>query len=160
MKKTKAITELENRGAEFSVHEININGFVSGSKLARDGGQDPAEVFKTLVLESTDKKHFVCLIPVDEKLDFKKAAKLFKVKKLSMLPLDKLEALTGYIHGGCSPVAMKTQMPTIIDVSALQHDHIYISAGKTGMEIVIGAAHLAEVISADIADVCKSSVAV
>ena len=125
MKKTKAITELENRGAEFSVHEININGFVSGSKLARDGGQDPAEVFKTLVLESTDKKHFVCLIPVDEKLDFKKAAKLFKVKKLSMLPLDKLEALTGYIHGGCSPVAMKTQMPTIIDVSALQHDHIY-----------------------------------
>lgn len=156
MKKTRAIIELENKGADFSVHEIDIDEFVSGSALAREGGQDPAQVFKTLVLESTDKKHFVCLIPVDERLDFKKAAKLFNVKKLSMLTLDKLEELTGYIHGGCSPIAMKTQMPAIIDKSALACEQIYISAGKAGIEIVIKAEHLAELINAEIADICKT----
>lgn len=155
MKKTRAIIELENKGADFSVNEIDIDEFVSGSALAREGGQNPAQVFKTLVLESTDKKHFVCLIPVDERLDFKKAAKLFNVKKLSMLPLDRLEELTGYIHGGCSPIAMKTNMPAIIDKSALACEQIYISAGKAGTEIVIKPEHLAELIKAEIADVCK-----
>ena len=156
MEKTKAIIELENKGADFSVHEINIDEFVSGSALAREGGQDPAQVFKTLVIESTDKKHFVCLIPVDERIDFKKTAKLVGVKKLSMLPLNKLEALTGYIHGGCSPLAMKTDMPAIIDKSALTWEQIYISAGKAGIEIVINAEHLAQIINADIADICKT----
>ena len=73
-----------------------------------------------------------------------------------MLPLDKLEELTGYIHGGCSPIAMKTQMPAIIDKSALACEQIYISAGRAGIEIVIKADHLAELIKAEIADICKT----
>lgn len=156
MVKTKAIRELEKRGAVFSVNEVNIDGFVSGSKLARDGGQDPADVFKTLVVESNDKKHFVCLIPVDERLDFKKTARFFGVKKLSMLSPDKLEELTGYVHGGCSPVAMKTRMPAVIDESARSRSAIYISGGIAGIEIVIEAEHLACLINAEFSDICTA----
>ena len=105
--KTNALRMLDVRGISYRSTEYELSdGFTSGSDIARMQGLDPDAVFKTLVTESGAGEHFVCVIPVDCGLDLKKAAKHFGVKKMEMLPMKKLLPLTGYVHGGCSPVGI------------------------------------------------------
>ncbi len=123
---------LEQKGLSYEATEL--------SSIPKDGVEaaalidaDAASVFKTLVTEGSDLSHYVFVIPVGETLDLKKAAKAVGVKSVSMLPQKKLFPLTGYVHGGCSPIGMKKQFVTVFDETALLFDRIYTSAGKIGV---------------------------
>ena len=126
---------------------------VSGVEVAAVLGQDPAQVFKTLVTESGKQGHYVFVIPVGEELDLKKAAKAVGEKSVSMLKSKELLPLTGYIHGGCSPIGMKKQFVTVIDESAAAHETIIFSAGKIGYQVELTLSDLAKVIRYTLADV-------
>ncbi len=123
-----------------------------GVKIAEVLGEDPACVFKTLVTESSDREHFVFVIPVAETLDLKAAARAVGAKSVSMLKQKELLPLTGYIHGGCSPVGMKKKFKTVIDESAEGREFFYVSAGKVGFQVKVSPEKLANFIGADFAD--------
>ena len=109
-------------------------------------------VFKTLVLEGSDKNHYVCVIPVDEHLDLKKSAKSFKIKSIEMTLQRDLKKHTGYIHGGCSPIGMKNSFNTLIDISAKSMEYIIVSAGKVGHFIKISPKDLSMICGASFCD--------
>ena len=111
------------------------DGKIDGVSVAQKMGQDPATVFKTLVAISKTKELFVFIIPVARELDLKKAALASGQKNMEMLPQSKLLPMTGYIHGGCSPVGMKKQYHTVFHESALDYDTMYLSAGKIGAQV-------------------------
>lgn len=123
-----------------------------GVKIAEVLGEDPTRVFKTLVTEAGDKEHFVFVIPVAETLDLKAAARAVGAKSVSMLKQKELLPLTGYIHGGCSPVGMKKKFITVIDKTAKGLEAFYVSAGKVGFQVRVSPEKLAEFIGADFAD--------
>jgi len=133
-------------------HELK-DAFISGSDQARMFGQDPDRVFKTLVVYQKKDEYYVCVIPVDATLDLKKAENVFGVKRLKMLPMKELLGVTGYVHGGCSPVGMKKKFPTAIDETAQLFDTIFVSAGKVGFQIEIAPADLAAAAGCRYADV-------
>ncbi|MCI6711118.1 MAG: Cys-tRNA(Pro) deacylase [Anaerovoracaceae bacterium] len=151
--KTNALRMLDAEGVDHKFYDCDLkDNFTSGSDLARMLGQDPERVFKTLVTETPKGEHYVCVIPVDETLDMKKAAKALGEKKLEMLPLKKLLPLTGYIHGGCSPIGMKKPFKTVIDETAQLFEAIYVSGGRPGLQIEIAPETLAAIINAEFAD--------
>ena len=115
-------------------------------------GESVECVFKTLVTEGPGREHFVFVIPVAETLDLKKAARAVGVKNIAMIPQKELLPLTGYVHGGCSPVGMKKPFPTFIDETALLCERFYCSAGRVGAQVEVSAEALAEYIGAEFAD--------
>lgn len=119
-----------------------------GEEVAMALNEDPECVFKTLVTEAPDKSHYVFCIPVKKKLDLKKAAKVAGVKSVSMIPQKELLPLTGYIHGGCSPIGMKKAFPTFIDETAQCFDRIFISGGRRGFQIGLDPLELSKYIQA------------
>ena len=151
--KSNAMRMLDSAGIAYRAREFDLkDNFTSGSDIARMQGEDPERVFKTLVTEGPDRQYFVCVIPVDATLDLKKAARALSVKKLDMLPMKQLLPLTGYIHGGCSPIGMKKKFKTAIDETAVLFDSIYVSGGRPGLQIEIGPELLAEASEAEFAD--------
>lgn len=118
----------------------------NGVALAALLGQDPHRVFKTLVTVGKTKTHYVFVIPVCEELDLKKAAKAVGEKNIEMIPQKELLPLTGYIHGGCSPIGMKKFFGTVLHETAKEFDTIFFSAGKIGCQIEMKAADLEKVI--------------
>ena len=154
--KTNAIRMLDKAKVPY-VHRSweQATGQHTGVELAAALGQNPEQVFKTLVTVAKSGEHYVFLVPVAEELDLKKAAAAVGEKAISMCKSKDLLALTGYIHGGCSPVGMKKFFPTVIDSSAKDHERIFFSGGKIGIQVETTAAELARVIDfrfADIAD--------
>ena len=142
--KTNALRMLDAEGVDHKFYDCDLkDNFTSGSDLARMLGQDPERVFKTLVTETPKGEHYVCV---------KKAAKALGEKKLEMLPLKKLLPLTGYIHGGCSPIGMKKPFKTVIDETAQLFEAIYVSGGRPGLQIEIAPETLAAIINAEFAD--------
>lgn len=136
-KKTNAVRLLDQKKIPYTLHQAELGDNVDGMHVAEVFGEDPNHVFKTLVTTGKDKNHYVFLVPVNANLDLKKAAKAAGVKAIEMLPLKELFPLTGYVHGGCSPVGMKKRFATYIDQSALSCPTIYFSAGKIGEQIEI-----------------------
>ena len=128
---------------------------LSGIHVAAQLNKPTEQVFKTLVTHCDRKKYFVFCIPVAEELDLKKAAKLVHEKKLEMLPVKDLQAVTGYIRGGCSPIGMKKQFPTYIDETAILFDKIFVSAGIRGLQVILSPNDLATYISASFQDLVK-----
>lgn len=126
-----------------------------GTSVAALLGQNEECVFKTLVTEANTREHFVFVIPVAESLDLKKAAKAAGVKSIAMIKQKDLLPLTGYIHGGCSPVGMKKPFPTFIDETALITDSFCCSAGRVGAQIQTDVQKLADYIAADFADLTE-----
>ena len=116
-------------------------------------GQDPQQVFKTLVTRAGGGNYYVFDIPVEENLDLKKAAKAVGEKSIAMLPQKELLGLTGYVHGGCSPVGMKKQFPTVFHETAELFDTICVSAGRVGVQVEVNPADLMGLIGAAAADV-------
>lgn len=154
IEKTNAVRMVEAAGIEYTMRTQDLSdGFTSGLEIARMQGQDPAQVFKTLVTVSSKGEHFVCVIPVDRELDLKKAAKHFGVKKLEMLLSRKLLETTGYIHGGCSPVGMKKPFPTVVDSSAENFETIMVSGGRVGLQMELKLEDLLEITGAVLDDV-------
>lgn len=129
---------------------------VDGLSVAKSIGEDPEAVFKTLVTENEDKEHFVFCVPVCAELDLKKAAKAAKSKSIAMIHQKELLPLTGYVHGGCSPIGMKKAFPTFIDETAQVFEQIYVSGGKRGFQVCLSPSDLSGYVKAEFADLTKA----
>ena len=126
-----------------------------GVTVARSLGQDPERVFKTLVTRGASGGYYVFDIPVTDTLDLKKAAKAVGEKSIAMLHSRELLPLTGYVHGGCSPIGMKKQFPTVIQEDAKELEYMHVSGGKLGMQIRLAPQDLQKVAKAEFADVIR-----
>lgn len=144
--KTNAIRLLEQKKIPFTVHNYVDSGVVSGMEMAQVLGEDPEMVFKTLVTVGKSGEHYVFVVPVNRELDLKKAAHAAGEKSISMIKSKELLDLTGYIHGGCSPVGMKKFFKTFMDKSAESHRTIMVSGGKIGYQIEIAPEELRKVV--------------
>ena len=153
MIKTNVERLLENAKIPFTPYEYDVSdGQLDAISIARKIGKDQEQVFKTLVTEAPGPEYFVFVIPGPATLDLKKAARAAKGKSIAMIPQKKLLPLTGYIHGGCSPIGMKKLLPTFLDETAILYDTICVSAGKVGTNVELNPETLAEYISAPMVD--------
>ena len=155
MKKTNAMRILESENIDFEIIEYSTKDGIGGVDVAEKLGEYKDRVFKTLVTESKEGENFVFVVPVSSELDLKKAAKASGSKKVEMIPQKKLLPLTGYVHGGCSPVGMKKEFKTFIDSSAENLDFFYVSGGKVGMQIKLNPKELVNLIDGEFADIKK-----
>jgi len=133
--KTNVIRTFDKKKIEYILYDYTDTGAISGTEIATVLNEDPKKVFKTLVTVGKSGEHYVFMIPVEKELDLKKAAKAAGEKSIDMIKNKELLPLTGYIHGGCSPIGMKKQFKTFIDNTALDFYTIYFSAGKVGLQI-------------------------
>ena len=152
--KTNVMRVLEQKKIAYSAHTYpHEEGVaVDGVTVAQSMGFDPAAVFKTLVARGTKGQFYVFDVPVAENLDLKKAAKAVGEKSIEMLHQKELLPLTGYVHGGCSPVGMKKLFPTVIDASAENLETMIVSAGKIGYQVELSPRDLASLVRASFAD--------
>ena len=151
--KTNVMRTLEQKKIPYTAFSYDPDGPIDGVSVAAEVGLDAASVFKTLVTKGASGAYYVFDIPVAENLDLKKAAKAVGEKSVAMLPQKELLPLTGYVHGGCSPVGMKKQFPTFIDASAQSQPTIMISAGKIGMQVELDPKALCTLIGAKFAEI-------
>ena len=151
--KTNAIRLLEQKKIPFAIHNYVDSGVISGMEVAQVLGEDPDRVFKTLVTVGKSGEHYVFVVPVNRELDLKKAAHAAGEKSISMIKSKELLELTGYIHGGCSPIGMKKFFRTFMDKSAKDHRTIMVSGGKIGYQIEIAPEDLAKVIRFTLEDI-------
>lgn len=133
---------------------INTNA-ISGIEVASVLNQNPSQVFKTLVTVGNSKANYVFLVPVNKELNLKQASLSVNEKSISMIKSKDLLELTGYIHGGCSPVGMKKQFKTVIDISATNFDTIIFSAGKIGYQVELTLFELKKVIPFELNNISK-----
>jgi len=158
MTKTNVMRLLESAKIPFEILEYEVDeNDLSGMSTAKKTGKDPSQIFKTLVFSGEKHGFGVCCIPACEELDLKKTAKIFGEKKVEMLHVKDLLKTTGYIRGGCSPVGMKKQFPTVIDETAILFDKIYVSAGVRGVMLGVAPDTLAEYIGAELLDVTETA---
>ena len=133
--KTNVMRVLDSKKVAYECRTYEADPGMSGEEIAGVLGEDPDRVFKTLVTQGKSGQHYVFIVPVKKELDLKKAAKAAGEKSISMIPQKELLPLTGYVHGGCSPIGMKKQFPEFIHESAAGLDRIYVSGGKVGFQI-------------------------
>lgn len=151
--KTNVMRVLDKKQIKYDIHDYTNSGAVSGTDVAETLGQNPEQVFKTLVTIGKTKEHYVFVIPVNRELDLKKAARAVGEKSIEMIKSNDLLPLTGYIHGGCSPIGMKKFFKTTIDKSAENFSTFCFSAGKIGYQVEITLDDLSKVIRYQLADV-------
>ncbi len=151
--KTNVMRMLDKLKINYKHYTYTDTDAISGVEVANALNQNPAQVFKTLVTVSKSKKYYVFMIPVAEELDLKKAACAVGEKAIDMLKSKELLPLTGYIHGGCSPIGMKKFFTTTIDKSAENFQTIIFSAGKIGYQVELSLGDLSKVINFQIADI-------
>ncbi len=142
---------------EMVPYEVDEND-LAATHIADQLNEDIKQVFKTLILHGDRNGHFVCVIPGDDEVDLKKAAKASGNKKVNMIPMKELLPTTGYIRGGCSPIGMKKAFPTFFHESCASFDYIYVSAGQRGLQIKINPLELIKYVRASMADlICEDS---
>lgn len=151
--KTNAMRKLDSMKIEYKEHYYADTGAISGSEVAQVLGEAPEKVFKTLVTTGKSGTHYVFMVPVDSELDLKKAAFSACEKNIEMLKAKDLLPLTGYVHGGCSPLGMKKTFRTFIHSTAENYETIFCSGGKIGFQIELSLENLRKVISIDSADI-------
>ena len=141
--KTNVMRMLEQKKIPYAAHSYpHGDEAVDGLTVAAITGQDPARVFKTLVAQGASRQIFVFVIPVSAELDLKKAAKAAGEKSVAMVRVSELQALTGYVRGGCSPIGMKKQYPSFFHSSIGQFDTVLVSAGRIGWQVELAPAEL------------------
>ncbi len=150
--KTNAMRLLEVNNVVYRSHEYDPEKAISALEVAKSLNENPEQVFKTLVTTSKSKNHYVFVIPGNAELDLKKAAKAAGEKFIELIPQRELLPLTGYIHGGCSPIGMKKQFATFINETALLFDSIIISGGRIGFQVELNPNDLAALIQANFYD--------
>ena len=153
--KTNVMRILDQKRIPYTSYDYTDSGVVSGMEVASVLGQDPLQVFKTLVTVGASRKNYVFVIPVCGELNLKEAAKAVGEKSIEMIKAKDLLPLTGYIHGGCSPIGMKKLFPTVFDCSAESYDTILFSAGKIGYQVQLSLSDLQKVIPFTLADICE-----
>ena len=151
--KTNVMRMLDKHKIKYKHYCYADTDAISGLEVAAALNQDPKQVFKTLVTVSKSKTYYVFMIPVEKELDLKKAAHSVDEKSIEMLKSKELLPLTGYIHGGCSPIGMKKYFTTTIDKSAKDFDTIIFSAGKIGYQVEMSLEDLEKIIKFELADI-------
>ena len=144
--KTNVMRILDQKKIDYKTYCYDNTTAISGLEVASVLNQDEFQVFKTLVTIGASKKNYVFVVPVAMELDLKKAAKVVCEKNIEMIKSKELLPLTGYIHGGCSPIGMKKQFTTVIDISAKEYETIIFSAGKIGYQVEVSLNDLSKVI--------------
>lgn len=150
--KTNAMRILDAKKIKYRHYEYDPET-TDGLLVASLVGRPREMVFKTLVTEAASKNHYVFVIPVGETLDLKKAAKVVGEKSIAMIKQKDLLALTGYIHGGCSPVGMKKQFRTVFHVTAKEQETVCVSAGHVGNQVEVPVSDLVSLVNGEFADV-------
>lgn len=153
--KTNAMRLLEQAGLAYTPHSYEGTASLSAEEVARVLGVDPARVFKTLVTLGKSGEHYVFVLPAVGELDLKKAAQACGEKSVAMLKQKDLLLTTGYVHGGCSPLGMKKEFPTVIDASAEDQPTILVSAGKIGFQMEVEPRALAAAFAFRFADLTQ-----
>ncbi|GED31273.1 Cys-tRNA(Pro) deacylase [Brevibacillus centrosporus] len=155
--KTNAMRLLDKEKIEYEMLTYTADdGKIDGVSVAQKIGREKGIVYKTLISQGASKAYYVFVIPVEDELDLKKAAKAVGEKKIEMIPVKDITAVSGYIRGGCSPVGMKKAYPTVIDESAQALEVIIVSGGKIGVQIELTVADLAKATKASFAGVAIS----
>lgn len=152
---TNALRMLDKIKVSYKCYHYDSAAGLSGAEIAKALNENPRQVFKTLVTVSKSKRHYVFMLPVEAELDLKKAASVVGEKNLEMIKQKELLPLTGYVHGGCSPIGMKKIFPTIVDESALRFQTIIFSAGRVGMQVETSLDDLRKLINLQVADICR-----
>ena len=150
--KTNVMRLLDSKKVKYEKHLYVDTDAISGIEIATVLNQDPNHVFKTLVTVGASKNYYVFMIPVERELDLKKAARAAGEKNIVMIKQKELLSLTGYIHGGCSPIGMKKQFPTFTDATAANFETILFSAGKIGYQVEITLEELRKVLKFELID--------
>lgn len=150
--KTNVMRILEKYKIKYKSYDYSNTDAISGVDVAKVLSQNEKQVFKTLVTVGKSKKYYVFVIPVAQELNLKEAASAVNEKSIEMIKSKELLPLTGYIHGGCSPIGMKKSFKTIIDVSAKNFETIIFSAGKIGYQIEVNMEDLKRVINYTLED--------
>ena len=151
--KTNVMRVLDSKKIKYESHSYDPDPTKTGEEIAATLGEVPERVFKTLVTEGKTGQHYVFVVPVKAELDLKKAAKAAGEKSIAMIKQKDLLPLTGYVHGGCSPVGMKKHFPTFIHETAVMLEKIYVSAGKVGFQIELLPEDLIKAADCKVADI-------
>ena len=153
--KTNVMRILDQKKINYISHNYLDTGAVSGMEVAEALREDPDMVFKTLVTVGKSRTNYVFVVPVKKELNLKKAAQSVGEKSIEMIKSKELLPLTGYIHGGCSPIGMKKQFRTVIDISAKDQERIIFSGGKIGYQVEMSLSDLEKVIPFQLADIAE-----
>lgn len=156
--KTNAMRILDKNKVSYDIINYTCDEFIDGLHTAEKTGAPVSQSFKTLVMQGKSRQYYVFVIPIAEEVDLKAAAKAVGEKSLEMLPVKDILTVTGYVRGGCSPLGMKKQFPTIIDQSADSYEKIYISGGRIGTTIIVAPDALLPVIHGTYADVIRHNI--
>lgn len=153
--KTNVMRVLESKNIAYLSHSYEPDQTLTGEDIAGILGEDASNVFKTLVTQGKTGQYYVFVVPVNAELDLKKAAKAAGEKSITMIKQKDLLPLTGYIHGGCSPIGMKKQFPTFIHETAKELEKIYVSAGKVGFQVELNPGELIALTRSTLADIIE-----
>lgn len=153
--KTNAMRILDKNKISYKVNYYECDEFIDGVHIADMLGQPYDSTFKTLVTVGKTKEHYVYAIPIDRELDLKKAAKAVGEKNVEMIHVKDIQSVTGYIRGGCTPIAMKKQFKTVLDESILNFSEIILSGGAIGVQLFLNPQDLIKVTGAKVADILK-----
>lgn len=153
--KTNVMRLLEQKKIPYKMHDYTESGAIAGEDVARVLGENPDEVFKTLVTVGKSKQHYVFIVPVNKELNLKKAASAVGEKSIEMIKSKDLLPLTGYVHGGCSPIGMKKQFPTIVHNTAEAMENILFSGGKIGVQVEIAIKDFEKILRIKFADIAE-----
>ena len=153
--KTNVMRLLEQKKIPYQMHDYTGSGAIAGEEVARVLGENPDEVFKTLVTVGKSKQNYVFIIPVNKELNLKKAASAVGEKSIEMIKSKDLLGLTGYIHGGCSPIGMKKQFPTVVHNTAEAMENILFSGGKIGVQVELKTEDFKKIINIKFADIAE-----
>ena len=150
--KTNVMRVLDSRKIPYACHTYEADPALSGAQIAALLGEPADRVFKTLVTQGKTGRYYVFVVPVEAELDLKKAARAAGEKSVAMIKQKELLPLTGYVHGGCSPVGMKKVFPTFLHETAAALDRICVSAGRVGAQVELAPSDLEKVVSCAFAD--------
>ena len=151
--KTNVMRILDRKGIRYNSYDYRFTAALSGTEVAAALEKDPACTFKTLVTQGASKAYYVFMVPVADELDLKKAARAAGEKSIAMIKSKELLPLTGYVHGGCSPIGMKKQFCTFIHLTAADVEQIVFSAGKIGYQVELPLTELQKVVPVTPADI-------
>lgn len=155
--KTNAMRILDSGKIAYTYQTYECDEFTDGIQVADKLGLEHKLVFKTIVTTGKSGMHYVFVIPIEDEIDFKKAARVVGEKSLEMLPLKDLTKVTGYVRGGCTSIGMKKKFPTVIQESAQEYEQIYVSGGKIGMQLKLSPLDLRKAANAEFGDVIRES---
>ena len=153
--KTNVMRVLDSKKIAYSSYSYTPDSSLTGEEIARLLNEDVERVFKTLVTQAKSGNYYVFVVPVAKELDLKKAAAAVHEKAVSMIKQKELLPLTGYVHGGCSPVGMKKQFKTVIHESAKDFEKIFVSAGRVGNQVELSPEDLRGLVSAELSDIVE-----